>query len=98
MESYKNSLFMYPDEMDAAQYSRSICHGCFGHGQSGCQTVMRAKKSRLEIDLRTIHGQPASFSGSNGLLCVDVVSRQPVRRLEVFSEDLHIDWSGPRIR
>ncbi len=64
-------------------------------GKVDDMNVMRDKMSRLEID------HPDNFmvslhhsSGSKGLLCVDVVSRKPVRRLEVFSEDLHIDWSG----
>jgi predicted dehydrogenase len=57
--------------------------------------VMCDKMSGLDIDY------PDNFlvslrhaSGSKGLLCVDVVSRKPVRRLEVFSEDLQINWSG----
>ncbi len=57
--------------------------------------VMSGKMSGLEIDypdnyLVSLH----HATGSKGLLCVDVVSRKPVRRLEVFSEDLHIDWAG----
>ena len=57
--------------------------------------VQADKMSRLDIDY------PDNFlvslkhaSGSKGLLCVDVVSRKPVRRLEVFSEDLQIHWAG----
>ena len=33
-------------------------------------------------------------NGNRGVLCVDIVSRSPVRRLEVFSEDMHIFWEG----
>lgn len=57
--------------------------------------VMRDRISDLEIDY------PDNFmvslqhaSGSKGLLCVDVISRKAVRRLEVFSEKLQISWNG----
>lgn len=33
-------------------------------------------------------------TGARGTVCVDIVSRKSVRRLEVFSEDLHIFWEG----
>lgn len=33
-------------------------------------------------------------NGHKGMFCVDVVSRKPARRLEIFSEDLHILWDG----
>lgn len=33
-------------------------------------------------------------SGSRGIFVVDVVSRQPVRRLEIFNEEIYIEWNG----
>jgi predicted dehydrogenase len=33
-------------------------------------------------------------SGHRGVLCVDVVTRKPARKLEVYGENLHISWNG----
>jgi len=33
-------------------------------------------------------------SGSKGLLAVDVISRKPVRNLEVYNENLYLTWDG----
>ena len=33
-------------------------------------------------------------SGSKGVFCQDVVSRKAIRRLEVYSEKLHLFWDG----
>lgn len=33
-------------------------------------------------------------NGNKGLFIVDVVSRQPVRKLEIFNEDIYIEWNG----
>lgn len=33
-------------------------------------------------------------NGTNGVLAVDVVCREAVRRLEIYNEDLYIEWNG----
>lgn len=57
--------------------------------------VISEKKSSLEI------GYPDSYqmlirhnSGTVGTLSVDVVSRKPVRNLEIYGEDIYLSWDG----
>lgn len=57
--------------------------------------VIKDKISLLDLDY------PDSFivvleheSGFKGVMNVDVVSRKPVRSLEVYSEDMHLFWEG----
>lgn len=38
--------------------------------------------------------QMSHKNGTNGMFAVDVVCRKPVRKLEVYNEDLYIEWEG----
>lgn len=38
--------------------------------------------------------QISHVSGTKGIIAVDVVCRKPVRKLEVYNEDLYIEWEG----
>ena len=57
--------------------------------------VMRDRNSRLDIDF------PDNYiisirhkNGNKGVFCQDIVSRKGLRRLEVYSEELHLFWEG----
>ena len=57
--------------------------------------VSKNKITDLEVDY------PDSFfvniihkNGSNGVLIIDLVSRQAVRNLEIINEDIYIQWDG----
>lgn len=55
------------------------------------------KKKITDLDIKfsdTYLIQLEHDDGSTGNLLVDVVSRQPVRRLEILNEDLYIQWNG----
>ena len=57
--------------------------------------VIKTKLTGLELDFPdTYFIQIGHENGNVGNLTVDVVSRQAVRRLEVFNEDLYIRWDG----
>lgn len=57
--------------------------------------VNKDSLSKLDLDyndnymLSVVHE-----NGTKGCICVDIVSRKAMRRLEVFSEELHIFWEG----
>lgn len=49
----------------------------------------------LEIDYcDSYHVQIAHENGNCGMMAVDVVCRKPVRKLEIYNEDLYIEWEG----
>lgn len=57
--------------------------------------VIKAKLTNLKLDFPdTYFVQIWHENGNTGSLTVDVVSRQAVRKLEVFNEDLYISWNG----
>jgi predicted dehydrogenase len=58
-------------------------------------SVVHDKSS--DLDLEYDDNYMVTFrheNGNKGVFCVDVVARKPVRRLEVYSENLHIFWDG----
>lgn len=57
--------------------------------------VIKRKLTSLNLDFPdTYLVQVEHENGNVGSLAVDVVSRQAVRRLEVYNEDLYIQWEG----
>lgn len=57
--------------------------------------VIRKKLTNLDIEFPdTYFIQIEHVNGNIGSLVIDVVSRQAVRHLEVFSESLYISWNG----
>ncbi|MCR4740278.1 MAG: Gfo/Idh/MocA family oxidoreductase [Lachnospiraceae bacterium] len=57
--------------------------------------VMSSKNTDLPIDYNDNYMLLTEHSGGNkGVLMVDVVSRKPVRNLEIFGENLFISWDG----
>lgn len=57
--------------------------------------VIKTNLTDLRIDFRDTYLIQIEHSNGNiGSLTVDVVSRQAVRRLEIFNEDLYIRWDG----
>ena len=57
--------------------------------------VMSGRLTSLDIDFPDHYMIALRHAGgSKGLYCQDVVSRKGLRRLEVFSEKLHIFWEG----
>lgn len=58
-------------------------------------TVKSEKLSGLDIDYQDCYQiQLEHNSGTNGLFLVDIVSRKPVRNLEIFGENLYMSWDG----
>jgi len=57
--------------------------------------AIKNKTSSLDIDYPDNYLVMLEHeSGSKGIFCVDVLSRKPVRSLELFSEDIHLFWEG----
>ena len=57
--------------------------------------VMSGKLTSLDIDFPDHYMISIRHAGgSKGMYCQDIVSRKGLRRLEVFSERLHIFWEG----
>lgn len=57
--------------------------------------VIKSKMSSLDINYADNYlALVQHSSGCKGALAVDVVSRKAVRNLEVFGEELHIQWDG----
>lgn len=64
-------------------------------GKINKMSVIKKKLTTLELDFPdTYFIQLEHDNGNVGSLVVDVVSRQAVRLLEVFNEDLYIKWDG----
>ena len=95
-ESYKN-FFVADRRTNACREILAIelpwIVGAFGPVES--LHVMSDRNSGLEIDFNDNyivsmrHG-----NGSKGVFCQDVISRKGLRRLEVYSERLHLFWDG----
>lgn len=57
--------------------------------------VVKSKMTSLKIDYNDNYMISIQHeNGSKGCVFVDVVARKATRKLEVFSEDLHIFWEG----
>lgn len=57
--------------------------------------VVSGKMSKLEVDYSDYYMiQLEHASGTKGMLTVDVVSRKPVRNLEIFGEEIYLSWDG----
>lgn len=57
--------------------------------------VMKSKNTSLDISYNDNYLIMLEHeSGAKGVFCVDVVSRYPVRNLEVIGEDIHLFWKG----
>lgn len=57
--------------------------------------INKGRLTKLDIDYDDNYMVSVVHSnGSKGCICVDIISRKPMRRLEVFSEELHIFWDG----
>lgn len=66
---------------------------CFGPIED--VRVMKSKMTTLEIDFDDCYMILIRHQNGNmGTLTVDVVSREPVRDLKVFGENLFIQWNG----
>lgn len=58
-------------------------------------TVLAGSNTTLDIDYRDNYLVLLKHeTGHKGMLAVDVMSRKPVRNLEVFGEDLYMSWNG----
>lgn len=58
-------------------------------------SVYKTKMTQLNIDYNDSYVINIDHAnGTHGVFIVDVVSRKAVRRLEVYNEDLYIEWSG----
>ena len=56
---------------------------------------IKSKTSSLDVDFPDTYQIVLEHeSGHKGLVTVDVVSRKPVRNLELFGENLYITWNG----
>lgn len=64
-------------------------------GDITSMTVQKGKMSKLDIDyndnyiVTLVHE-----TGHKGVLVLDVVSRNPVRRIEIIGEEIHVVWEG----
>lgn len=57
--------------------------------------VKKGKKTGLTINYNDSYLLMVEHeNGVQGLIAVDVVSRKPVRNLEIYGEDLYISWDG----
>lgn len=57
--------------------------------------VIKSKMSNLNIDYNDNYLLLIQHkNGNKGTLAVDVISRKPVRNLEVFGEQLYLHWNG----
>ncbi|MEF9945169.1 MAG: Gfo/Idh/MocA family oxidoreductase [Lachnospiraceae bacterium] len=66
---------------------------CFGRIKN--YEVKKSKISKLEVNYSDNYMMIIEHeNGTKGMICVDVVSRKAMRRLEVFNEDTHIFWEG----
>ena len=57
--------------------------------------AIKNKISNLELDYPDSYFVTLEHqNGNQGVLCIDLVSRSSVRRLEVYGENLMLDWDG----
>ena len=64
-------------------------------GEVESVSVMSGRNTKLDIDFPDHYMISLRHkNGNKGMYCQDVVSRKGLRRLEVFSENLHLFWDG----
>ena len=95
-ESYKN-FFVSDKRTNACREILAIelpwMVRAFGEIQS--IYVLTDRNSGLDIDFNDNYIISIQHvSGNKGVFCQDIVSRCGLRRLEVYSEDLHLFWDG----
>lgn len=57
--------------------------------------TLSGKLTKLDIDYQdTYLVQIVHENGNKGIFAVDVVCRRPVRRLEIYNEELYLEWEG----
>lgn len=57
--------------------------------------VISGKITNLDLDYNDYYMiQFIHDNGTKGNIIVDIVCREPVRKLEIFNEDLYIEWQG----
>lgn len=57
--------------------------------------VLSSRLTNLNINFQdTYLVQILHVNGNQGMLAVDVVCRKPVRKLEVYNEELYLEWEG----
>lgn len=60
--------------------------------------VVKSKNTKLPIEYNDNYLLLIKHkNGNSGILALDVISRKPVRNLEIFSENLYISWDGKPI-
>lgn len=95
-ESYKN-FFVADKRTNACREILAIefpwLINAFGEIES--IHVMKDKNSSLDIDFPDNYIISVNHkNGNKGVFCQDVISRKGLRRLEVYSEKLHLFWEG----
>jgi len=95
-ESYKN-FFVSDKRTNACREILAIefpwILKAFGEVES--VHVMKDKNSSLELDFPDNYMISIRHkNGNKGVFCQDVISRKGLRRLEVYSERLHLFWEG----
>lgn len=64
-------------------------------GEIGDIHVVSGRLTNLDINYQDAYFvQIIHANGNIGMLCVDVVCRKPVRKLEVYNEEMYIEWEG----
>ena len=95
-ESYKD-FFVSKKETNACREILAIEFPwiCKAFGEIESVQVMRDKMSTLEVDFPDNYMISVRHrNGNKGVFCQDVVSRKGLRRLEIYSENLHLFWEG----
>ena len=95
-ESYKN-FFVSDTRTNACREILAIEFPWLinAFGEIASIHVMKDKNSDLDIDFPDNYIITISHkNGNKGVFCQDVISRKGLRRLEVYSEKLHLFWEG----
>ena len=57
--------------------------------------VHKSKMSLLEVDYNDNYMVVLQHeNGTKGVIFIDIIARKPIRKLEVFSEEVHLFWEG----
>jgi len=95
-ESYKN-FFVSDKRTNACREILAIEFPWIvrAFGEIASVHVMRDKNSLLELDFADNYMISIRHkNGNKGVFCQDVIARKGLRRLEVYSERLHLFWEG----
>ena len=95
-ESYKN-FFVSDKRTNACREILAIEFPWLlkAFGEIETISVMKGKNTSLDIDFDDNYIISMRHkSGSKGVFCQDIVARKGLRRLEVYSEDMHLFWDG----